>query len=179
MNLGRGTYFEDLCTKGSTSADNQGVGGIGLGTESILPAKMEREEGASLVEFAVVAPLLFLLLFGVIEFARVGHGFNTVWTAAREGARYATTVGDDDSDGLPNYLNCDSIEEAALAKVGGMSLDTGAVSIVFSDLTGAPVADCDLTSALPEPATTSSSNIDNGFTIEVAVSAKFNAIAPI
>jgi len=140
---------------------------------------MGREDGASLVEFAVVAPLLFLLLFGVIEFARVGHGFNTVWTAAREGARYATTVGDDDSDGLPNYLDCDSIEEAAMAKVVGMSLDPGAVSIVFSDLTGAPVADCDAASPLPYPSPMGSTDIDNGFTIEVEVAGTFNAIVPI
>jgi len=137
------------------------------------------DRGGTLVEFALVAPLLFLLLFGVIEFARVGHGFNTVWTAAREGARYATTVGDDDSDGTPNYLDCLSIEEAALAKVVGMSLDPGAVSIVYSDLTGAPVADCDLTSALPEPSPTGSTDIDNGFTIEVEVSGDFNAIVPV
>lgn len=136
-----------------------------------MSAKVGREHGASLVEFAVVAPLLFLLLFGIIEFARVGHGFNTVWTAAREGARYATTVGDDDGDGLPNYLDCDSIEEAALAKVVGMSLDTSAVKVTYSDLTGAVVADCALASPLAD--------IDNGFTIEVEVLGEFNAIVPV
>lgn len=137
------------------------------------------DRGGTLVEFALVAPLLFLLLFGVIEFARVGHGFNTVWTAAREGARYATTVGNDDGDPFPNYLDCASIEEAALAKVVGMSLDSGAVSIVFSDLNGAAVADCDAASALPYPSPMGSTDIDNGFTIEVKVSGTFNAIVPI
>lgn len=126
-----------------------------------------------------MAPLLFLLLFGVIEFARVGHGFNTVWTAAREGARYATTVGDDDSDGLPNYLDCDSIEEAALAKAVGMSLDAGAVDIVFFDLTGTAVADCDPASPLPFPSPFGSTDIDNGFSIEVEVFGTFNAIVPV
>jgi Flp pilus assembly protein TadG len=145
-----------------------------------LSAKMGREHGASLVEFALVAPLLFLLLFGVIEFARVGHGFSTVWTAAREGARYATTVGNDDGDLLPNYLDCASIEEAALAKVVGMSLDSGAVDITYFDLSGAPVADCDLAdSTYPDPAPTGSTDIDNGFTIEVEVSGTFNAIVPL
>jgi Flp pilus assembly protein TadG len=138
------------------------------------------DRGGTLVEFALVAPLLFLLLFGVIEFARVGHAFNTVWTAAREGARYATTVGDDDGDGLPNYLDCDSIEEAALAKVVAMSVDTGAVDIVFFDLTGAAVADCDLADPLlPLPSPSGTTDIDNGFTIEVEVSGSFNAIVPV
>ena len=137
------------------------------------------ELGASLVEFALVAPLLFLLLFGVIEFARLGHGFTTVWTAAREGARYATTVGDNDSDGLPNYLDCDSITEAALDKIVGMSLATSDVSITFSDLTGAPVADCDPATLLPAPSPSGSTDIDNGFGIEVQVAGTFNAIVPV
>lgn len=142
-------------------------------------ARFQRDRGGTLVEFALVAPLLFLLLFGVIEFARVGHGFNTVWTAAREGARYATTVGNDDGDAFPNYLDCASIEEAALAKVVGMSLDPGAVKITYFDLTGAPVADCNLADpTYPAPAPTGSTNIDNGFTIEVEVSGTFNAIVP-
>ena len=137
------------------------------------------DRGASLVEFAVVAPLLFLLLFGVIEFARLGHGFTTVWTAAREGARYATTVGDNDSDGLPNYLDCASITEAALAKVIGMSLATSDVAITFSDLTGTAVADCDGATALPAPSPSGTTDIDNGFGVEVEVEGTFNAIVPL
>ena len=138
-----------------------------------------KDKGASLVEFALVAPLLFLLLFGVIEFARVAHGFTTVWTAAREGARYATTVGDSDGINGPNYLDCDSIVEAALDKVVGMSLATGAVHITYSDLAGVPVADCDAASPLPAPAPTGSVDIDNGFTIEVEVTGTFDAIVPV
>ena len=137
------------------------------------------DRGASLVEFALVAPLLFLLLFGVIEFARLGHGFTTVWTAAREGARYATTVGDNDSDGLPNYLDCAAITEAALSKVVGMSLATSDVSITFSDLSGTAVADCDPASPLPAPSPSGSTNIDNGFGVQVEVDATFNAIVPL
>jgi Flp pilus assembly protein TadG len=132
------------------------------------------ERGASLVEFAIVAPLLFLILFGVIEFARLGHGFTTVWTAAREGARYATTVGDSDSDGLPNYLDCASITEAALDKVVGMTVGTSDVSIAFTDLTGSLVAECDAATPLP-----ASTNIDNGFGVRVEVEGTFNAIVPL
>ena len=131
------------------------------------------ERGTSLVEFAVVAPLLFLLLFGVIEFARLGHGFTTVWTAAGEGARYATTVGDNDNDGLPNYLDCASITETALDKVIGMSLASSDVNITFSDVAGAPVADCDPASPLPAPSPSGSTNIDNGFGVQVEVDGTF------
>jgi len=139
-----------------------------------------KDKGASLVEFALVAPLLFLLLFGVIEFARVAHGFTTVWTAAREGARYATTVGDSDGINGPNYLDCDAIVETALAKVVGMSIGAGAVHITYSDLAGNPVADCDpATPLLPFPAPAGTVDIDNGFTIAVEVTGEFDAIVPV
>lgn len=49
----------------------------------------KREHGANLVEFAILAPLLILLLFGIIEFAWVfGQNLN-VRHGAREGARLA------------------------------------------------------------------------------------------
>ena len=133
------------------------------------------DKGATLVEFAVVAPLLFLLLFGVIEFARVAHGFTTVWSAAREGARYATTVGDSDGNSLPNYLDCVAITDAALANVAGMTLASGDVHITYLDRAGAPVADCD--SSPPAPVGTV--DIDSGFAIEVEVNGTFDAIVPL
>lgn len=45
------------------------------------------EKGASLVEFAMVAPFLILLLFGIIEFAWVFATNLDVKHGAREGAR--------------------------------------------------------------------------------------------
>ena len=46
-----------------------------------------RDEGANLVEFAFIAPLLILLLFGIIEFAWVFATNLDVKHGAREGAR--------------------------------------------------------------------------------------------
>jgi hypothetical protein len=51
--------------------------------------RRDRESGQSLVEFALVVPLLFLLLFGSIEFGRVFHAHLVITSAAREGARKA------------------------------------------------------------------------------------------
>jgi Flp pilus assembly pilin Flp len=62
-----------------------------------------REDGAAAVEFALLLPLLVLLLFGFIQF---GLAFNTriqATNAAREAARAAVTGIDDWGDvaGLP------------------------------------------------------------------------------
>ncbi len=47
--------------------------------------------GQSTVEFALSVPLLLLLLFGVVDLGRVFQAYVTVYHAAREGARYAST----------------------------------------------------------------------------------------
>jgi Flp pilus assembly protein TadG len=49
----------------------------------------KRPPGQALAEFAMVATLFFLLLFGIIEMGIVVYRYNTVSAAAREAARYA------------------------------------------------------------------------------------------
>ncbi len=52
-----------------------------------------RQLGQSLVEFALVAPVLFLVIFGIIEFCFLYQSLNTVSFAAREGARVGAILG--------------------------------------------------------------------------------------
>jgi len=51
--------------------------------------------GQSVVEFALVLPLLFLIVFGITEFGRAWLQMNILTTAAREGARLAVVTGPD------------------------------------------------------------------------------------
>lgn len=51
--------------------------------------KERGERGAVAVEFALILPLLVLLLFGIIEFGQAYNAYITVTHAAREGARLA------------------------------------------------------------------------------------------
>ncbi|WP_334188953.1 TadE/TadG family type IV pilus assembly protein [Noviherbaspirillum sp.] len=55
------------------------------------------ERGSSAVEFAIVAPLLFFLLFAIIDLCVLFWVNLTMQHAVREGARYAVT-GQDDAD---------------------------------------------------------------------------------
>ncbi|HET8785645.1 MAG TPA: TadE family protein [Candidatus Limnocylindrales bacterium] len=50
-----------------------------------------RDGGQSLAEFALVAPIFFLMLFAVIELALIMGGQNGLVASARELARYAAT----------------------------------------------------------------------------------------
>jgi Flp pilus assembly protein TadG len=51
-----------------------------------------REAGQAMTEFALVAPLFFLVLFGVIQLGFLFAGQNGLTNAAREAARYASTL---------------------------------------------------------------------------------------
>jgi TadE-like protein len=51
----------------------------------------DRERGAELVEFALVLPLLLLIVLGTIEFGRVYYTYNILSKGVRDGARYAAT----------------------------------------------------------------------------------------
>jgi Flp pilus assembly pilin Flp len=49
----------------------------------------QSERGTAVVEFALVAPLLFLLVLGVLDFARLLAYYNTLTQIASQGARAA------------------------------------------------------------------------------------------
>lgn len=143
------------------------------------------ERGASLVEFAVVAPLLFLLLFGVIEFARVVSAYTTVWTGAREGARYATTSGPSDiTANTPRFRDCAGIEDAVQAKAITTSIATSDITILWVDpSSGNTIGDCDDADATyPNPGTKSGGSwvldIPSGTIISVEVEGTFNSVIP-
>ncbi len=55
--------------------------------------KRQRRRGAAVVEFAVVAPVFFLLVFGLIEFGRMVMVQQVITNAAREGCRQAILDG--------------------------------------------------------------------------------------
>lgn len=77
------------------------------------------EHGQALVEMALVLPLFFLLLFGVIEMGRIGYAYITVSNVAREGGRIATIGGND------SVINT-SIKDAAV------SLDPASLTITIN-----------------------------------------------
>ena len=49
----------------------------------------QNEHGQDLVEFALIAPIVILLILGILQFGIIMMQYNTVANAAREGARYA------------------------------------------------------------------------------------------
>lgn len=53
----------------------------------------QSDAGSSIVEFAFVAPVFLILLFGIVDFGRALFDYDLVANAARLGARYAIVHG--------------------------------------------------------------------------------------
>jgi hypothetical protein len=58
------------------------------------------ESGAAAVEFALVAIMFFLIVFGIIEFSRAMYMFNTFSEVTRRAARSAANISFTDQDAL-------------------------------------------------------------------------------
>jgi Flp pilus assembly protein TadG len=105
--------------------------------------------GAAAVEFAVVAPILVLFAFGMIEFARVMMVEEVLTNAAREGCRKAVLPGSTSSDVttvVNNYLtnsgitgaNAPSVSPAPDSANAGDAI-TVTVSVPFNNVSWLPV----------------------------------------
>jgi Flp pilus assembly protein TadG len=75
--------------------------------------KISNQNGAAMVEFAIVLPLLLMLIFGMIEFSVMLYDKAMLTNATREGARFGilfvgTATGnsqDDIKETVTNYLD--------------------------------------------------------------------------
>jgi Flp pilus assembly pilin Flp len=73
-----------------------------------LLRRLRRDEcGASVVEFALVVPILFLIVFGIVDFSRAFYTMSSLAAAVREGGRLAATARDPcraDLDGVKDVV---------------------------------------------------------------------------
>ena len=56
------------------------------------------ERGAELIEFAIILPLLLLIIFGIVDFGFLFQRYIVLTNASMEGARIASLPGYEDAD---------------------------------------------------------------------------------
>jgi hypothetical protein len=86
-----------------------------------------RERGQALAEFALLAPLLVVLVFGIVDVARAYNAWVTVQGAAREGARYGVTGRSDCDMASPSRLAC--IQDTAREHTRPLSTNDADVAV--------------------------------------------------
>ena len=72
------------------------------------------ERGAAAVEFALLAPILVVILFGVTEFGLALNKMEVYTSAAREGARYAAVHCEPDAPACTSTLISTRVQNAAI-----------------------------------------------------------------
>jgi hypothetical protein len=86
------------------------------------------------VEFALVVPWFFLMLFGIIEAGRFIYYYETLSNATREGARYAivngaNTLGCPSGPPAPGTSGCDVAGNNVVARVRQSALGMAGVGV--------------------------------------------------
>ncbi len=73
---------------------------------------MSGSRGATIIEAAIIAPVLFVLLFGILEAGFLFRDYLTIGNTTREGAREASVAA---NDGLADFRALAAIERASSA----------------------------------------------------------------
>ena len=96
---------------------------------------IKSEKGASAVEFALILPILVILVFGIVQFGIAYNNYIALTHAAREGARLAA-VNMDETEGIEWFENriresapSVSIESITLSGQDGNIGDSVAVTV--------------------------------------------------
>jgi len=85
----------------------------------------------NLVEFALIFPVLMLLMFGIIDLGRIFHVLIAISNAAREGVRFGVIYGMDRSESP--YLYKESLIDAvAIQEAGNLNLQLTADQVTPS-----------------------------------------------
>lgn len=91
---------------------------------------LRSESGVAVVEFALVAPLLLILIFGIIDLGRAYSTLNQLAASAREGARLAAV--------LPNPTGSSSeaqvrtaVKQFSLRQLGGPPVSDDQIAVTL------------------------------------------------
>ena len=117
-----------------------------------------RGEGQTLAEFALVLPIVVLLLLALFDVGRAIYSYNAITNAAREGARLAIVNQDETT-----------IQARTVSQGGGAIADVADVTVQFLDsASGDP---CDGSGSNPE--------LSIGCTAQVDALTRWEAITPV
>ncbi|HET9770235.1 MAG TPA: TadE/TadG family type IV pilus assembly protein [Acidimicrobiia bacterium] len=107
-------------------------------------SQSRNERGAALLEFALVAPILILLVFGIVEYGMFFKDYLTVSNTTRAGARVGSAAG---SGADADYQIIQSVKAAAAALPGGANSIERITIFRSTSAGGGPTTTCQTTSS--------------------------------
>ena len=79
----------------------------------IQKQKTKRHHAQAMVEFAIILPLLVVLVLGILEIGRIVFIYAAVTNASREASRFGSAIGFEDNTYNLKYRYCSAIRERA------------------------------------------------------------------
>lgn len=98
-----------------------------------MTSPFPREEGQSLVEFALAVPILLVLLVGLVDFGRAFQNYVALGNVVREVAREATVRGNASSAPWGPAANDANVTTAVRARAVGLVAQSIAVTSSWPD----------------------------------------------
>lgn len=98
--------------------------------------RLKGEKGQAMVEFALILPILLLIICGIIDFGWMFYNQLSIDNACREGARYAVVHSD---------VAKTQIEQHIIYSCSGSIGDDLDISIVYTNETSPPDGDVNVT----------------------------------
>jgi Flp pilus assembly protein TadG len=90
---------------------------MGAGTN--LKNMTWRESGGAMIEFALIAPLLILFIFGIVQYGQIYSAQITLGNAAAAGARYAALT-----NPAPTATQVENVIKASISPLNVKALTT-------------------------------------------------------
>lgn len=106
---------------------------VSAGAAQRRSVRRRRSRGQALVEFAMIAPVFFALLFGLLEFALIGMSVATYNFAAKDAARVGSLLGRTRSD-----ADFQMVQDISSRSAGFVVAKMTTIEIFLSNQTGAP-----------------------------------------
>ncbi|WP_321961867.1 TadE/TadG family type IV pilus assembly protein [Paraburkholderia sp. J7] len=123
------------------------------------------ERGSTIVEFALVLPMLLMLLFGIAEIGFMLYDKTVITSASRAAARQGVAFGET-STGQPVYLSASAIQ----------SIATGGLSSMLIGLGKATTPTVTVTNCTAANSCTTGTGCTSGNSLTVAVSYTFQGL---
>ncbi len=92
--------------------------------------RIRNRRGSVAVEFGLMAPIMFLLVFAIIDFGRAYYTVHDLAAAAREGARFAAPL----ADPVASEAEIRNVVKFFAVNFGGQTVTDEQIEIVFDGL---------------------------------------------
>jgi Flp pilus assembly protein TadG len=139
----------------------------------------KKENAQTMVEFALVFPIILLITYGIIEFGRMVFIYAVVTGSAREGARYGAAAGVG-ANGYIQYADCAGIRSAVQKTAFLVNIPNGNILIHYDRgpvaAPGTPYIVSSTCELLRPKAGTKTDPIKMGDRIVVTVSAQYSPL---